>query len=156
MPSRQMMIAGAFMAVIVATTILNYTFAGVSILFMILMMRAGTLILSPLVDSVRHRRIRAYSWVAVVLSLIAVAVAVTGVDAYALTFGAVLRPARVSGRLRRPVRDHEPGSRRRATSQVDRRYFRRGADFLLPPRSWSPRSWRAAIGAGNELATLQR
>src|SRR4051794_36993713 len=34
-PTRQMMIAGAFMAAIIATTILNYTFAGVSILFMI-------------------------------------------------------------------------------------------------------------------------
>ena len=57
---------------------------------MILMMRAGTLILSPLVDTVRRRRIRAYSWAALVLSLVAVAIALTGVDAYALTLGAVL------------------------------------------------------------------
>ena len=38
------------MAVIIGTTILNFTFVGVSILFMLLMMRAGTLFLAPLVD----------------------------------------------------------------------------------------------------------
>src|SRR4051794_3776834 len=38
LPTREMITAGAFMAVIIATTILNYTFAAVSILFMILLM----------------------------------------------------------------------------------------------------------------------
>ena len=33
-----MLVAGGFMAVIIGTTILNFTFAGVSILFMLLMM----------------------------------------------------------------------------------------------------------------------
>ena len=59
-----MIVAGCFMALIIGTTILNFTFAGVSILFMLLMMRAGTLGLAPVVDDVRRRRIRTYSWVA--------------------------------------------------------------------------------------------
>src|SRR5262245_53826096 len=37
-PGRSMVAAGFFMALIIATTILNYTFVGVSILFMLLMM----------------------------------------------------------------------------------------------------------------------
>ena len=153
MPSRQMLIAGAFMAVIIATTILNYTFAGVSILFMILMMRAGTLVLSPVVDTVRHQRIRAYSWAAVVFSLIAVAIAVTGVDAYALTLGAVLSLLAYLGGY---VGRFEIMSRAAKTgdTQVDRRYFAEeqisSAVIML-----AVVATLALIGAGSELAALR-
>jgi protein-tyrosine-phosphatase len=153
MPTRQMMAAGAFMAVIVATTILNYTFAGVSILFMILMMRAGTLVLSPLVDVVRHRRIRAYSWAAVGLSLIAVAIAATGVDAYALTLGAALS---LLGYVGGYVGRFEIMSRVAKTGdvQIDRRYFAEeqisSAVIML-----AVIVVLAAIGAGSELGTLR-
>jgi protein-tyrosine-phosphatase len=153
MPTRQMMVAGAFMAVIIATTILNYTFAGVSILFMILMMRAGTLILSPIVDTVRHRRIRAYAWAALALSLIAVAIALTGVDAYALTLGAVLSLLAYLGGY---VGRFEIMSRLAKTGdvQVDRRYFAEeqvsAAVIML-----SVIAGLAIIGAGSELGTLR-
>ncbi len=89
LPTRTMLIAGIFMALIIGTTILNFTFAGVSILFMLLMMRAGTLTLAPIVDSVRRRPVRAYSWAALGLSLTAIAIALSGVDSYALTLGAL-------------------------------------------------------------------
>ncbi len=89
-PGRAMLIAGFFMALIIGTTILNFTFAGVSILFMLLMMRAGTLTLAPIVDAARRRPVRAYSWGALVLSLIAIAIALSGVDSYALTLGAIV------------------------------------------------------------------
>jgi len=89
-PGRATLTAGAFMAVVIATTTLNYTFAGVSILFMLLMMRAGVLILSPLVDTARRRRVRAYSWVALALSMLAVVTALSDIDSYRLTLGAVL------------------------------------------------------------------
>ena len=90
MPSSAMIVAGTAMAVIIGTTILNFTFVAVSILFMLLLMRAGTLCLAPLVDLVRKRRIRIHAWVGLALSLTAIAVALGGVDAYGLTVGAVL------------------------------------------------------------------
>lgn len=89
-PGRATMTAGFFMSLVIATTTLNYTFAGVSILFMLLLMRAGVLILSPLVDAARRRRVRAWSWAALGLSLLAVAVALGDVGSYLLTAGAVL------------------------------------------------------------------
>ena len=121
-PSRTMLVAGGFMAVIIGTTILNFTFAGVSILFMLLMMRAGTLALAPAVDTVRRRRIRDYSWAALAFSLIAIAVALAGVDAYALTLGAVLS---LAAYLLGYVGRFEIMSRVAKTGdvQVDRRYF---------------------------------
>lgn len=121
-PSRTMIVAGFFMALIIATTIVNYTFAGVSILFMILMMRAGTLGLAPIVDLVRRRDVRAYSWVALVFSLLAVAVALGGVDAFGLTLGALLSlGAYLVGYIGR----FEVMSRIAKTGdeQIDRRYF---------------------------------
>nr|WP_052478356.1 low molecular weight phosphatase family protein [Kibdelosporangium sp. MJ126-NF4]CEL17844.1 Low molecular weight protein-tyrosine-phosphatase Wzb [Kibdelosporangium sp. MJ126-NF4]CTQ90932.1 Low molecular weight protein-tyrosine-phosphatase Wzb (EC 3.1.3.48) [Kibdelosporangium sp. MJ126-NF4] len=87
---RSMLTAGFFMSLIIATTTLNYTFAGVSILFMLLMMRGGILILSPVVDAVRHRRVNAYSWAALGFSLLAVVAALSDVSSYVLTGGAVL------------------------------------------------------------------
>jgi protein-tyrosine-phosphatase len=90
LPDRTMITAGFFMALVIATTTLNYTFAGVSILFMLLMMRGGILVLSPLVDAVRRRRVRVYSWVALGLSLAAVTVALIDVTSYELTIAAVL------------------------------------------------------------------
>jgi protein-tyrosine-phosphatase len=90
MPGRAMIVAGTAMAVIIGTTILNFTFVAVSILFMLLLMRASTLCLAPLVDLVRKRPIRTHAWVGLVLSLTAIAVALGGVDVYGLTLGAVL------------------------------------------------------------------
>ncbi|HEV2781252.1 MAG TPA: hypothetical protein VGX25_17865 [Actinophytocola sp.] len=88
-PSGLMLVAGFFMALVIATTTLNYTFAGVSILFMLLMMRAGVLILSPIVDTVRRRRVRVYSWAALGFSLLAVLAALSDVNSYTLTIAAV-------------------------------------------------------------------
>ncbi len=90
LPSGTMIAAGGFTAVIIATTFLNYTFAGVSILFMLLLMRAGTLGLAPVIDMVRGRAIHAYSWVALGFSMAAVAVALNGVDGFAVPAGALL------------------------------------------------------------------
>ncbi|MSO41418.1 MAG: hypothetical protein EXQ70_05905 [Solirubrobacterales bacterium] len=121
-PSRTMIAAGVFMALIIGTTVLNFTFAGVSILFMLLMMRAGTLSLAPIVDLARRRSIRVYSWVALAFSLIAIAVALGAVDAYVLTFGALLSLgayfAGYIGRFEIMSRVAKTGDR-----QIDRRYF---------------------------------
>jgi protein-tyrosine-phosphatase len=121
-PSRTMIMTGFFMALVIATTTLNYTFAGVSILFMLLMMRGGVLILSPLVDVVRRRRVRVYSWVALALSLAAVTVALSDVTSHALTIGAALSLALYFtgyiGRFRIMSRVAKTGD-----EAVDRRYL---------------------------------
>jgi len=122
LPDRTMITAGFFMALVIATTTLNYTFAGVSILFMLLMMRGGVLILSPLVDIVRRRRVQVYSWVALGLSLAAVIVALSDVTSHALTIGAGLSLALYFtgyiGRFRIMSRVAKTGN-----EAVDRRYL---------------------------------
>jgi protein-tyrosine-phosphatase len=122
MPGRAMLVVGTATAVIIGTTILNFTFVGVSILFMLLLMRAGTLCLAPLVDLVHARRIRTYAWVGLVLSLTAIAVAFGGVDAYGLTLGAVLSLAAYL--LGYVVRFHVMSVvAKTGDDAVDRRYF---------------------------------
>jgi protein-tyrosine-phosphatase len=84
-------LAAAFWhAIAIGATTLNYTFVGISILFVLLLMRGGVLILSPLVDTARGRRVRRSSWIALGLSLAAVTVALADVGHYVLSLGAVL------------------------------------------------------------------
>ncbi|WP_218952296.1 hypothetical protein [Amycolatopsis anabasis] len=89
-PGPAMILTGFCMALVIATTTLNYTFTGVSILFMLLMMRAGVLVLSPIVDTIRRRTVRVHSWAALVLSLFAVLTALGDVSDHRLTLAAVL------------------------------------------------------------------
>ena len=121
-PTPTMLVAGVAMAVIIGTTILNYTFVGISILFMLLMMRAGTLGIAPVFDIVRGKRIRGHAWAGLGLSLLAILVAFAGVDAYILTAGAVLSLlgyfAGYVVRFRIMSRDAKSGD-----VAVDRRYF---------------------------------
>ncbi|MFI0480391.1 hypothetical protein [Actinomadura sp. 9N215] len=74
-PGRETMAAGFFCALIIATTTANLAFVGASVLLVLLLMRGGVLILSPLMDAARRRRIHGHSWAALALSLTAVAVA---------------------------------------------------------------------------------
>lgn len=90
LPGRDTVLAGFFTSVVIGTTTLNFTFLGVSILFMLLLMRAGVLILSPIVDVTHRRKVYVYSWIALGFSLIAVAIALGDVKSYQLTTGAVL------------------------------------------------------------------
>ena len=85
-------LAAAFCtALIIAATTLNYTFEGVSILLMLLLMRAGVLILSPLLDALHWRRVGWTSWTALGLSIAAAAlVLLVDVKSYALPGAAAL------------------------------------------------------------------
>jgi protein-tyrosine-phosphatase len=148
-----MLVAGTAMAVIIGTTILNFTFVGVSILFMLLMMRAGTLAIAPAMDIARGRRIRRYAWLGLGLSLLAILVAFAGVDAYTLTTGAVLSLlAYLAGyvvRFRIMSRDAKSGD-----PAVDRRYFAEeqataGVVLVVVCAAL------AAIGAGPEMQALR-
>jgi protein-tyrosine-phosphatase len=121
-PSRTMLIAGFFMSLVIATTTLNYTFAGVSILFMLLMMRGGILVLSPIVDTIRGRRVRVYSWLALGFSLLAVFTALIDVKSYTLTAGALASLlfyySGYIGRFQIMSKVAKTGD-----EQIDRRYF---------------------------------
>jgi protein-tyrosine-phosphatase len=88
-PGRETAMSAFWMALIVGTTTLNFTFPGVSILLVLVLMRIGTLIISPTVDLVRYRKIHWYSAVAVGLCVLSAVVALTDVDNYVLTIGAV-------------------------------------------------------------------
>ena len=71
-PTRWTALSGAGTALILFTVPLSYTFAGVSIPFMQLLMRGDLLIIAPLVDLVGGRKVRGYSWAALVLAAIGI------------------------------------------------------------------------------------
>lgn len=68
-PGRYTFLSGVCTAGVIATTTLAYTFNGVSIVFMMLVMRGGVLILAPLVDQLSGRKVRWFSTVGLVLSI---------------------------------------------------------------------------------------
>ncbi|HET9623349.1 MAG TPA: hypothetical protein VFP84_18375 [Kofleriaceae bacterium] len=121
-PGRDTMLAGLFMAVVIGATTLNFTFLGASVVFMLLLMRAGVLILSPVVDVAYRRKVRVSSQIALALSLIAVAVALGDVRSYELTTGAIIS---VCAYLMGYVGRFQVMSRIAKTGvlAVDRRYF---------------------------------
>ncbi|MEA2569710.1 MAG: hypothetical protein QOI24_1711 [Acidobacteriota bacterium] len=75
-PSRAVVISGAGVALIIASTTLAYTFKGISVILALLLMRGGVLTMAPIIDSVLKRRVRWFSWAALVTSLIAVGVSI--------------------------------------------------------------------------------
>ncbi|MEZ4295187.1 MAG: hypothetical protein R3B70_09450 [Polyangiaceae bacterium] len=84
-PSVWTFLSGLATAAIIATTTLAYTFSGVSIVFMMLLMRGGMLALAPIVDALSRRHVRWFSWVALGLSLGALLTALSSGSTYELT-----------------------------------------------------------------------
>lgn len=66
-PTRWTALSGAGTAFILFTVPLSFTFEGVSVPFIQLVMRGDLLIIAPLVDLLSRRRVRWYSWVALFL-----------------------------------------------------------------------------------------
>ncbi|MEK7704847.1 MAG: hypothetical protein AAB426_07800, partial [Myxococcota bacterium] len=89
-PSRWTLLSGLCTAAIIPTTTLAYTFSGVSIVFMMLLMRGGVLVIAPVVDFVARRRVRWFSWIALALSISALLAAFSGTASYNLTVVAVV------------------------------------------------------------------
>jgi hypothetical protein len=75
-PTRWTLISGIGTALLLFTVPLSFTFKGVSIPFMQLLMRGDVLIIAPLVDLLARRRVRWYSWVALILVSIGIIVTV--------------------------------------------------------------------------------
>jgi protein-tyrosine-phosphatase len=90
LPRLSTFVSGLATAAIIATTTLNYTFGGISIILALLLMRGGVLILAPIVDLVFGRRIGWDSWAAFGLSFAAIFVALSEVDGYRITAAAAL------------------------------------------------------------------
>ncbi|MFT5432886.1 MAG: hypothetical protein ACI9OJ_003590 [Myxococcota bacterium] len=84
-PDRWTLASGLCTAGIIVTTTLAYTFDGVSIVFVMLLMRGGVLIIAPVVDYFSKRQTRWFSWAGLLLSMAALVVAFSEEGGYDLT-----------------------------------------------------------------------
>jgi hypothetical protein len=89
-PNRWTFASGLCTAAIALTTTLAYTFSGVSIVFVMLLMRGGVLIIAPVVDVASGRSVRWFSALALVLSLAALLTAFAGRGGFYLTMTATI------------------------------------------------------------------
>ena len=89
-PRRLTFLSGICMATIMGTTTLAFTFGGLSIVLVLVLLRAGTLIIAPVVDRLVGRRVRWFSWAAMLVSLSAVLMALSGAATYKLTIAAII------------------------------------------------------------------
>lgn len=88
-PTKWTALSGVFTATVVITTTLAYTFSGVSIVFIMLLMRGGVLIIAPVTDAIARRKVKPPSWIGLGLSLAALLVAEHGGD-YRMTLVTVI------------------------------------------------------------------
>jgi hypothetical protein len=89
-PNRWTFLSGLCIATIIGSTTLAFSFGGISILFVLVLLRGGVLIIGPIVDASLNRRVRWFSWTAMAVSLLALLVALADVPNYTLTLLAVL------------------------------------------------------------------
>ncbi len=78
-------LSGLCTAAIIATTTLAYTFSGVSIVFVMLLMRGGVLIIAPMVDVLSGRKVRWFSFAGLGLSFAALLAAFSARSGYNIT-----------------------------------------------------------------------
>ena len=74
-PNRWTFLSGLCIATIIGTTTLAFSFSGISILFVLVLLRGGVLIIGPIVDASLNRSVRWFSWTAMAVSLLAMLVA---------------------------------------------------------------------------------
>jgi protein-tyrosine-phosphatase len=89
-PRKLTFLSGICMATIMGTTTLAFTFGGLGIVLVLVLLRAGTLIIAPVVDRIVGRRVRWFSWSAMLVSLAAVLIALSDAASYTLTIAAAL------------------------------------------------------------------
>src|SRR5215212_8104628 len=89
-PRRLTFLSGVCMATIMGTTTLAFTFGGLSIVLVLVLLRGGTLVIAPVVDNIVGRRVRWFSWTAMLISLAAVLVVLSDASKYTLTIAAVI------------------------------------------------------------------
>ena len=81
-------LSGVCLATIMGTTTLAFTFGGLSIVLVLVLLRGGTLIIAPTVDRIVGRRVRWFSWAAMFVSLAAVLTAISDASTFTLTLAA--------------------------------------------------------------------
>jgi protein-tyrosine-phosphatase len=89
-PRRATCFSGVCMAIIMGTTTLAFSFSGLSIVLVLVLLRGGILTIGPLVDAIVGRRARWFSWAAMLVSLAAVMIALADVKTYKLTLVAII------------------------------------------------------------------
>ena len=89
-PRRLTFLSGICMATIMGTTTLAFAFGGISIVLVLVLLRGGVLIMAPVVDAIFSRRVRWFSWAAMLISLLAVAVVLSDAGNYKLSFAAMV------------------------------------------------------------------
>jgi len=89
-PRKLTFLSGICMATIMGTTTLAFTFGGLSIVLVLVLLRTGTLIIAPVVDQIVGRRVRWFSWAAMLISLSAVLIALSEATSYTLTIAATI------------------------------------------------------------------
>ena len=89
-PRRLTFFSGVCLATIMGTTTLAFTFGGLSIVLVLVLLRGGTLTIAPIVDHIVGRRVRWFSWTAMFVSLAAVLTALSEASSYTLTIAAVI------------------------------------------------------------------
>jgi protein-tyrosine-phosphatase len=89
-PRRLTFLSGVCMATIMGTTTLAFTFGGLSIVLVLVLLRGGTLIIAPVVDRIVGRRVRWFSWAAMFISLLAVSAVLIDASNYKLTIAAMI------------------------------------------------------------------
>lgn len=93
-PTLWTFLSGLGTAAVIPTTTLAYTFTGVSIVFMMLLMRGGVLIIAPITDLFSGRTVKWYSWIALCLSIAALLAAFfVGSVSYKITVVALVNLA---------------------------------------------------------------
>src|SRR5438874_2430744 len=73
---------------------LFYTpYSGLTIVLVLVLLRGGVLIIAPAVDAIASRRVRWFSWVAMLISLLAVIVVLGDTNNYKMSLGATVNVA---------------------------------------------------------------
>lgn len=151
-PGRETAASACFMAVIVGTTTLNFTFVGISILFVLVLERLETLVLAPSIDLVRRRKIHMYSQVALGLCAVAAVVTLADADNYTLSVAAALSIlcylAGYAGRFDIMSRHAKTGT------TDDRRYFVE-EHMMTPIMLTAALAVLAIIGQGESMLRLR-
>ena len=84
-PTRFTFASGVCTSLIIATTTLAYTFDGVSIVFVMLLLRGGVLSIAPIVDRLSHRKTNWHSWLGLGFSFLALLIAFSEQGGYEIT-----------------------------------------------------------------------
>jgi hypothetical protein len=152
-PTRWTALSGLCSAMSLATTTLAYTFEGVSIVFVMLLMRGGVLVLAPIVDAITGRHTRWFSWIGLLLSMGALLVAFVEDGGHGLTLACAIDVALYLGayfvRLRfmsRLAKSADPA--------VTRRYFVE-EHLVTAPAALAVLAVLAAWGQGGLMLTIR-